>query len=385
MSKPVAVVKCGTTAINIVVLGDGRYRYGVKKSGKWSQVTSGDLAKLKRKAFEDARAIDSGRVELSSMTAEQKEVCSWVIKRGLTLEMLQQLLKSDSNVGNMLIDDVAAEFVAIKERGRGRSTRHTSGLKTDLIDFIKHVEGRPIGAISARDIESWINGKSGIGPRRRNNLRQGVVSMFRWARDRGYLPELKTQAERTERSKIQRKGVTTYTRSQLVALAEHVDPRYRAWLFLAAWAGIRTEEMFPPSKSDKSPLEWSDILIDRKIIIIRPETSKTGKRRIIPMTDALISELIPLVGVGRIGPITNAASRETARLGKKLGLAKWEQNALRHSFGSYRSAVVQNIGQVSLEMGNSISMCQNAYHEAKTGNEGSEWFAPIDREGGKPR
>jgi len=379
MSSPVAVVKCGTTAINIVRLGDGRYRYGVKKSNKWVQVTSGDLAKLKRKAFEDARIIDGGRVELSSMTQEQKDVCSWVIKRGLTVDTLQQLLKGDAGAGAMMVSDLVSEFKTVKERGQGRSSRHVSGLKNDLDDFAIFFPGRTIGSIMARDIERWLHSKN-VGPRRKNNLRQNVVAAFRWARDRGYLPDVKTQAERTERAKIRSAGVTTYTRQQLVKLAESVRDIYRPWLFLASWAGIRNEEMFPPSISDKSPLMWDDILFDRKIIIVRPETSKTGKRRIIPMTDALIHELQKIRGTGRVGPLTNVASRETARLGKELGLRKWDQNALRHSFGSYRAAVTQNIGQVSLEMGNSISMCQSAYHEAKTHDEGVEWFSAIGRE-----
>ena len=48
---------------------------------------------------------------------------------------------------------------------------------------------------------------------------------------------------------------------------------------------------------------------------------------------------------------------------------------MRHSFGSYRTAVTQNIAQVALEMGNTPKMVQDHYRELVTEKQGKEFFS----------
>lgn len=52
----------------------------------------------------------------------------------------------------------------------------------------------------------------------------------------------------------------------------------------------------------------------------------------------------------------------------------WKPDGLRHSYASYRIATVQNIGQVSLEMGNSPQMIHTHYLDLKMEGEAGEWF-----------
>ena len=58
---------------------------------------------------------------------------------------------------------------------------------------------------------------------------------------------------------------------------------------------------------------------------------------------------------------------------------KWRKNALRHSFGTYRTAQTKNMGEVSLEMGNSVPTIKRHYHEAVTPKEAEEWFSISPR------
>ena len=44
------------------------------------------------------------------------------------------------------------------------------------------------------------------------------------------------------------------------------------------------------------------------------------------------------------------------------------------TYGSYRTALTQNVPQVALEMGNSVHMVKRHYLEAKTFDEGLCWF-----------
>ncbi len=53
---------------------------------------------------------------------------------------------------------------------------------------------------------------------------------------------------------------------------------------------------------------------------------------------------------------------------------KWKQNALRHSFISYRMAMVKDANQVALEAGNSPDIIFRNYLELVTQTQARSWF-----------
>lgn len=53
----------------------------------------------------------------------------------------------------------------------------------------------------------------------------------------------------------------------------------------------------------------------------------------------------------------------------------WKHNGLRHSFISYRLAVVKDVGQVSLEAGNSPQMVFKHYRQLVRESEAKAWFS----------
>jgi hypothetical protein len=58
---------------------------------------------------------------------------------------------------------------------------------------------------------------------------------------------------------------------------------------------------------------------------------------------------------------------------KRKGV-KWVKNGLRHSYGSYRCAVVKSAAQVALEMGNSEGTVRSNYLEYVERKAAAEWF-----------
>jgi hypothetical protein len=65
---------------------------------------------------------------------------------------------------------------------------------------------------------------------------------------------------------------------------------------------------------------------------------------------------------------------------EKFGLAtagKWKQNALRHSYASYRLAQTQDAAKVSLECGNSPQMIFRHYHEIVKPADAVKWFSVV--------
>ncbi len=102
-----------------------------------------------------------------------------------------------------------------------------------------------------------------------------------------------TIADRLEIPSVQRTDPSTWTPAELAILFANVEEAYLPWLALAAWAGIRTEELAPDGKSTKDALRWSDVHFGRSVIIIRPEVSKTSHRR-----EEITPRLAPKVAMG---------------------------------------------------------------------------------------
>ena len=62
---------------------------------------------------------------------------------------------------------------------------------------------------------------------------------------------------------------------------------------------------------------------------------------------------------------------------------KWKQNALRHSFISYRMAMVKDANQVALEAGNSPDIIFRNYLELVTQTQARNWFGVEPETKGK--
>jgi hypothetical protein len=58
---------------------------------------------------------------------------------------------------------------------------------------------------------------------------------------------------------------------------------------------------------------------------------------------------------------------------KRKGV-KWVKNGLRHSYGSYRCAVVKSAAQVALEMGNSEGIVRSNYLDYVERKDATAWF-----------
>ena len=79
-------------------------------------------------------------------------------------------------------------------------------------------------------------------------------------------------------------------------------------------------------------------------------------------------------------PSVKAHHRAVSDLAASLKIA-WPRNVLRHSFISYRIAIVKSADQVALEAGNSPSIIFKNYRELTTEDEAHKWFAILPKDG----
>ena len=119
--------------------------------------------------------------------------------------------------------------------------------------------------------------------------------------------------------------------------------------------------------------------LERKMIEVRAGQAKTASRRIIPISDNLLGWLKPLVREGKIVK-DNDFHRQITALAETLKI-EWPRNVLRHSYISYRIAIVQSADQVALEAGNSPSIIFKHYRELTTPEVAEKWFGIMPKEG----
>lgn len=365
------VVKYRTVSITVYPWRhpSGRDYWRFRHDGKVH--TRADLNVAKAAAKKLAQQTFRGTLDLAAITPAQAAAMKRMIDADPSCKLVDEFLVWHGRRAprkNSL--EAVAEFLAAKEANRGTSPHNVRTLKRHL----KSIPDADLSDIRAADLPP-IPGS----PRTRENVRAAWITFFRWCQAREYLPHGEiTAPERLEKPIVTRGVPATWSPAELKTLLANVRPQYLPWLALAAYAGIRTEEICPDKKSGKSPLAWDDFAWDREILIVRPETAKTKHRRVIPICSALAAILRPLAGTGPIGPHLPPSCppcggelAETTRLGRIVG--GWRRNALRHSFISYRAALV-GLSQTAMEAGNSESEARRSYNDAKGADEAREWF-----------
>ena len=349
-----------------------QFRYVDPSSGKQMRVTRSTLAKAKLEALKHAQATYRGRIDLDLLTIDQTAGIQRMLAVDPNLSMVDEFLVWHSKrKPTKNSKEAVNEFIASKTANRGKSHYNVANLKRHL----KHLPDANLCDISPGDLPVI----AGAARTRRNAI-NAWVTFFRWCVRQEYLPYGQpTAPERLDKPIISRGIPSTYDPAEIQTLVSNVEQQYLPWLVLGAFAGFRTEEVCPDPKSGKSGLTWEDIQWDRDLIIVRPETSKTGHRRVVPLLPVLKAILSPHKGVGPIGPHLpphtpqkGGKQSETTRLGESIG--GWKRNALRHSFISYRAAIV-GLSQTAMEAGNSEAEARRSYNDAKGADEAVEWFA----------
>ena len=199
-----------------------------------------------------------------------------------------------------------------------------------------------------------------------------IKVLFSFAKGQNYLPDEKTTAvEQVQLVRVKFDDVVIFTPEEMTKLLHNAPPELVPILAIGAFSGIRMAEL--------NRLDWKAVDLDRKIIEVRAGQAKTASRRVIPISDYLAAWLTPLE---RKGKIVRAKELQThvPALARALKI-EWPRNVLRHSFISYRIAVVQSADQVALEAGNSPSIIFKYYRELTTPDQANKWFAIMPKDG----
>ncbi len=395
MSEKIITIKSGSASVKIYVAesrGNPLYTISYYHAGKRVRKVFADLKAAREEAKTKAQMLQTG--EMQALTLTDKDKAAYVAAleslkpTGKRLEIAAaeyadaiKTLNGSSVLGDAvsfyirhhpkkvpqkLILNLVSEMIEAK-RADGASELYLKDLRLRLAQFGTRFNGF-IANITSSEIEDWMR-RLTVGGHTRNNLRNSIVTLFRFVKSRGYLPKDRlTEADGLAKAKERRNEIGILTADQMAQLLSAADFDLIPFFAIGAFAGLRHWEMLR--------MVWRDINFEEGHILVAAEKAKTAQRRIVSIQPNLAAWLAPYLNhQGSICPYAlMTASIKT--LTTEIGI-KWPKNALRHSYGSYRLALIKNAAQVSLEMGNSPRMVFQHYREVVTEKQANQWFGIL--------
>jgi integrase len=270
--------------------------------------------------------------------------------------------RHQERIASATVAEVVEQALEAKRQDR-MSERYLVQLASDWRRLAKAFSG-PIDLIRTRELEDWLRSLD-VAPRTRNSMRSSVVTLFSFAKQRGYLPkEFPTEAEALTKAKVVTGDISTFTPEQLRILLDKLPRDLIPFVTLGSFAGLRSAEI--------QKLGWEAIRFRDNLIEVKATQAKTASRRLVPLEPNLRKWLETHRHSGPILP-TPEAWKGVTSLAKDLNLG-WPQNVLRHSYITYRVARDKDVNRVALDCGNSPQIIFQHYRELATETQAMEWF-----------
>ena len=377
--KTIIPVKRGNTTIKIYRHKGRRYRgkqyelftVAYRLNGKRSRKNFSRYKDAWNFASDTATALEKGRAQVLSLGAAdwQSYLTAKNLLRPFGIPLHAAIeeyvaIRKRKRITEKRVGEIVDELLKAKENA-GLSDRYIETLRTYLLRFANSFQTN-IGSVNTGAIALWLDSLK-IGPRSRNNVRQAVVTLFNFARRRGYLPKGETtEAADVETVRDHGAEIAILTPAQLTKLLRKSKPDYQLYFALAAFTGIRSAEVLR--------LEWSEINFDKGHIEVKARKAKTATRRLVPIQPNLAKWLAPYHG--RKGKLFQGRRTvdSAIKFAKRLSIP-WKANCLRHSYATYRLSMMPDAGRIALEMGNSPAKLFINYRDLDRENHAPEWFA----------
>jgi integrase len=384
-------VSLGRVSVTVYrrVRGDGSYGFEVANysSGKRRLESFPDEASALFHANKLARQLSECQVVAANLTndqaAEYASIAQALAPYGVSLpaaaSTLAECLKLVGDLPNL---HAAAQFYATRNRKvqrkrvseivtdlidlktkRGSSERYIEDLRARLNTFAESFQ-KDACDVTTSEIQAWLDSKQ-RSPQTYMNFRQVIHLLFEHAVARGFAAD--NPAAKVETRKV-RPGVTQiFTPVEIAKLLGAADEAFLPSLAIGAFAGLRSAEI--------EKIQWEDIRLAERNLVVTAANAKTASRRVVPIAANLVEWLTPFKrDAGPVWAGGHDAFYDAEKATAEAAGVSWKQNALRHSYASYRFAQIGDAGRVAGELGNSAAMVHRHYRELVTATEAKQWF-----------
>ena len=230
--------------------------------------------------------------------------------------------------------------------------------------------------ITTDQIRSFLD--SSASPTQARNRYRALSVLFKFARERRAMVINPLAEIKRPRGNVTTPGILTVQElGSLLRTAQAAFPELLPYVAIAAFSGLRRRELIAKF-SEEAVLQWSDVMFDKKLILVRPEVAKTSRRRFVPIEPALEHWLDESLRKTEGAVMPHGEGWFKARFAKLCEAAKVDlpHNALRHSFASYYLACTgeQGVGRCAVILGNTEGVARTHYIESLMPGDGDAYF-----------
>ncbi len=354
----------------------------------WVEAEQRKRAKQRKMVAMSERRGDSV-VTLSHLTPSEKAALAQAIeiirKAGGRVEAIadasETYAKHQLTGAKKTVAEIVAEHLdAIQLRRRPATVRDR---RHNLKTFVEAYGDRLAAAITTADVERWVLA-SGNPPTQAARFR-AVHALYGFAIKRRYLKENPAATvEPIEANPPDKVAILSAADAEtIMRRAEQLEPQLVPYLAVGLFGGLRPE-------NELRNLDWSFINLEAKLITVTRRTSKTSRVRHVPIQPNLAAWLNTVPEAKRKGTfhyyrraLRRVLGREQKKGAEKLDPVPWAQDIMRHSYASYRQAIIKNIHQLVEEMGNTPAVARAHYLNPPPEAEANRYWAIIPK-GKKP-
>ena len=228
-------------------------------------------------------------------------------------------------------------------------------------DRMPQLHARIVSDITPGDLAPILDA---ITPGGRNQVMRYLRAIFNFGIKRGYIVE--NPISRLDFADRPRKEVETIPAHQVTKMLNHAlenDLALLPFLTLGFFCGIRPD-------GELRELEWSDVKLTEGEVVIRPEISKTNRRRFVELSDNAKAWLAAYfegggVMVGKLVRYSDSQMEAHRRANwQAAGITKWTQQGMRHTFCSNWLALHKDVNRLVLMSGHdSVDTMWRNYHQ----------------------
>jgi integrase len=263
------------------------------------------------------------------------------------------------------VRQVADELMALKTRQEigGRSLANWRG----RLDKISDTFAGNVAEVTTANIQRWLKRAKGAQETLKS-LREAANALFKFAESRGYIGRGKNPVTATQIVGVpERDAITICTPNELRRLLVAAPGWFRPVLAMQAFAGLRGAEVLR--------LDWHDVKFDCGHIQIGTMRNNGVAKRLAPIPPNLVRWLADArKSSGNVFPYSRLNFDEVQTGTAAAAEIEWNDDALRHSFISYRVAQTSDVPRVSLESGASPGLIFKHYRTLVSEMDAREWF-----------
>jgi integrase len=224
---------------------------------------------------------------------------------------------------------------------------------------------RGIGSVKTEEIEAWLADRPG-GAQSMENYRRVIGQVWNFAMKRGMCSRNPVDAiEKVAIDEKMPEHLPVAKVEKLLRSAQKLHPDMIPHLAIGIFAGLRPV-------NELRGVQWGDINLDDNLLLVRPNTAKKRRSRLVEIAPNLRAWLKRCQK--KRGALAYSA-KKIAEIRKDAGI-KWNPDVMRHTYATYHLAKWNDAAKTALQLGHTrgVEVLFNHYRGlAKTAEAEKFW------------